>query len=233
MIVKKYNYPSLLQINDTIKKSRLYQTPDGESLPSVTTILSSTKDMTGLIEWRDRVGEEKANNILKESQSIGSKVHKYIENYILEKPQDEINNPYLKNLVKKVATSIISNGLSNVSEIWGIEVALYYPSLYAGQSDCIGVYKGKPAIIDFKNSEKIKDEKYVQDYYKQLCAYALAHNKMFGTDIKTGVVMMATRSSSNTGEFKEYVIENDKFDFYSHAWAVSLESFYRNRDKNK
>lgn len=216
MIIKKrFDYG---QIGRTTKSdgSRAYDTPSGK-LPSVTTVLSKTKDMTFLKEWKKRVGEEKAQKIVKRSTNLGTKMHKNLENYLLEGKQPE-GDIFSIAMTKK----IIKNGFDKLDEVWGVEVALFAESLYAGTTDACGVYDGKEAIIDFKNSRSLRKEEWVSDYKLQVVAYQMAHNEMFGTDIKTGVIMLATQD----GHYQQWVVEGEENEKCKQDWMKRLEEYY-------
>ena len=189
-IVEKYNYKDLKKQEGP---SRSYLTPDGEALPSVTTILSRTKDKTFLKEWRARVGEAKAEKIISDSSQIGTALHLYIEHYVNEHAYKDLTDIGVQ--AGKMAQVIIDHddGLKKVSEVWGSEVHLYYPGKFAGTTDMVGVYDGRPTIIDFKQTNRPKKREWVQDYLMQLAAYAMAHNKLFDTEIDQGVVLMCSR----------------------------------------
>ena len=189
-IVEKYNYKDLKRQEGP---SRSYLTPDGEALPSVTTILSRTKDKTFLKEWRARVGEEKAEKIISDSSQIGTALHLYIEHYVNKHAYKDLTDIGIQ--AGKMAQVIIDHddGLKKVSEVWGSEVHLYYPGKFAGTTDMVGVYDGRPTIIDFKQTNRPKKREWVQDYLMQLAAYAMAHNKLFDTEIDQGVVLMCSR----------------------------------------
>ena len=117
---------------------------------------------------------------------------------------------------------VINEGLKNVDEIWGTEIGLIAPGLYAGTTDCVGMHEGSEAIIDFKTSKKIKKEEWIEDYYLQCCAYALAHNEMYGTNIQKGVILMVSRDN----KFKEFIIEGARFEMYCDLWTKRLEEYY-------
>jgi len=187
-LVQKYNYKDLKREDGA---TRLYLTPDGESLPSVTTVLSKTKDKSGLDQWRKRVGEKTAEKIIADSGRIGTALHLYIEHYVNDHGYEDFTEVGQK--AQKMAQVIIDEGLKDVTEVWGSEVHLYYPGKYAGTTDMVGLYKGRPAIIDFKQTNKPKKREWVQDYLMQLAAYAYAHNKIFNTEIDQGVVLMCSR----------------------------------------
>ena len=153
--VEKFQYHTLKQVNDPIKKKRVYVTPTKEKLPSVTTILDSTKDKTHLIEWRKRVGEEKARQITTEAAGIGTAMHANLERFICGMERQPGNN-LVHIQANKMADVIIENGLCNVDEVWAMEQSLYFPGLYSGPTDLCGVFKGQPAIMDHKQTNKPK-----------------------------------------------------------------------------
>ena len=201
---------------------RKYVTPNGgESLPSVTEILSKTGDKTALIEWRKRVGDAEANRITKESTGLGTLVHKHVENYILGEERPGGTNE-VRVLAKKLSDNIIEKGLSDVSEIWAMEQPLYYQGLYAGTADLIGVFRGSQAIIDHKTSKEVKKEEWIQDYYMQLAAYGLAHNELYGTDIKSGAIFMTARN----GDYKTFVIDGLKWQAACDNWSRRVDAYY-------
>lgn len=215
-VVDKYKYKELSSETDP-SGPRVYLTPAGVKVPSVTTILSATKDMTFLKEWRNRIGDHKANDIVQRSTKWGTSVHKNLEHYILEEKEPE-GNIFVKHMTKK----IIDNGLVKVDEFWGCEVQVYAEGLYAGTADGVGIHEGKPAIIDFKNARSLRKDEWVEDYKLQVVAYALAHNEMFGTDIRRGVVMLATQD----GHYQEWIIEGEDFDKAAEAWAERLMEYH-------
>ena len=225
MLKEKFIYKPLDRV--TVNGSRHYQTPNGSPLPSVTTVLSSLSDKTAIYEWRKRVGNEEANRITKLATGIGTQVHLHLEKYILEE-----DRPGGTNLIHQMAHSlsdiVIEKGLSNIDEVWGTEVPLYYPGLYAGTADCIGVWKGRPAMIDFKTTRKPKKREWIDDYFLQCAAYAEAHNQLFGTEIKTSVIMMIgwDAEADNLGNYQEFVVQDDEFDKYSLQWANKVQEYF-------
>ena len=185
--VERFQYKSCQQIN--LNGKRVYLTPDGDKTPSVTTILGATKDMTQLNEWRKRVGEENAKQITKEAAGVGTAMHGNLERFLAGLDRMPGNNPvHVK--ANAMADRIIAEGLSKVNEVWAMEQSLYYPGLYSGTTDLVGVYDGEPAVMDHKQTNKPKKKEWVEDYYLQLVAYILAHNEVYKTDIKRGVVFM-------------------------------------------
>ena len=215
-LVDIYSYPELERV--TLPEQRYYVSPEGDNLSSVTTILDKTSDNTFLVEWKNRIGEEEANRQIKFATGLGTLMHEHLENYVqgIERPK---GSSIVWKQAEKMADQIIDRGLPNVDEIWGMEKILYYPKLYAGTSDLIGVYKGVPSIIDYKTSKKKKTEEHILNYKMQACAYAMAHNNMFGTDIKQGVILMVTRDM----EYQEFIIDTEE---YMDQWIERLDTFY-------
>ncbi len=228
MITTRYHYQPLPR--QQVNGSRLYQSPDNSLLPSVTTILDATKSSESrraLQEWRNRVGHKKAQDITTEAAGRGTRMHKFLEDYVKNDFLKESGtNPYSQQS-RTMAEKIIELGLVNVNEFWGLEVPLYFPGLYAGTTDCAGLWKGQPAIIDFKQTNKPKKKEWIDDYFCQLVAYALAHNEVYKTEIKTGVVLMCSQNL----EFQHWVIEGDEFEFYTNQWLDRVEKFYQLTDK--
>ena len=216
--IQKYPYGELARVTKNHK--RHYETPDGRQLPSVTTVLSATKDMTHLHAWRKRIGAEKAQQITTESANIGTVMHNSLEKHVKgieRKPGSNL----IHQKAHTMANVIIDNGLKDVSEVWGSEVSLYYEELYAGTTDLVGVYKGEPAIMDFKQSRRLKKKEWVDDYYLQLVAYSEAHNKQYGTQIKSGRMFICTQAN----EFQSFEIEN--YDYWVGQWYAKLEQYYK------
>ena len=215
-ITQKYNYEDLKrQDGDT----RLYLTPDGEALPSVTTILGKTKDKTFLKKWRQKVGEKKAEQIIRDSAQIGTALHLYIERFVNGDKYKDLKEIGVQ--AEKMAQKIIDEAFKDITEIWGSEVHLYYPGRYAGTTDMIGVYKGRPTIIDFKQTNRPKKREWVQDYLMQLSAYAVAHNKLFNTEIDQGVVLMCSRDLT----FQRFELLGENFTRACDAFMKKLDLY--------
>jgi len=214
IITNKFDYKPLKRVDTG--NGRRYIVGEGRPLPSVTAILSKTQDMTHLLEWRANVGEKEATRITTEASGLGTGMHNNIENYILDKPMTG------SFMAKSLANLIIKKGISKVSEVWGTEVSLYSTGLYAGTTDLVGLHDGIPSIMDYKNSLKEKKREWIEGYFMQLCAYALSHNEMFGTDIHRGVIMIATRDA----KYQEFVIEGDEFTHYETKWANTVCDYY-------
>jgi genome maintenance exonuclease 1 len=230
--VEKFQYKNCKQINDPVAKKRVYVTPDGEKLPSVTTILSATKDLTHINEWRNRVGHEKAQQITTEAAGRGTSMHKNLESFISGVARQPGNNT-VHVIANKMADAIIVNGLNKMQEVWAMEQSLYYPGLYSGTTDLIGVHEGEPAICDHKQTNRPKKAEWVEDYYMQLMAYILAHNTVYGTDIRKGVIFMAVKPPETSpgvyGEavYQEFRLESSDFNKWEDAWLSKVEEYYK------
>ena len=222
-IPNKYNYVSINK--ETINGERRYATPDGEKLPSVTTILSATapkEKLEKLNEWRKRVGHKKAQEITTEAAGRGTRMHKWLEDYIKTgKIGTPGSNPYSIQS-HKMAENIIYQGLSKCNEFWGTEVPLYFPKIYAGTTDLVGVHDSAESIMDHKQTNKPKKKEWIDDYFIQLAAYANAHNEVHGTNIRKGVIFMC--SADNI--YQEFIIEGSEFDHWSDQWFRRLEQYY-------
>ena len=223
MIVEKFKYTALDRA--TVEGSRKYATPDGEKLPSVTTILDATKteeSKQALQNWRNRVGHKQAQAITTEAAGRGTRMHKWLENYIKTGATgDPGSNPYSLQS-HQMAHSIINQGLVKCDEFWGTEVSLYYPKIYAGTTDLVGLHEGSEAIMDFKQSNKLKKKEWIDDYFIQLLFYGTAHNKLYSTKINKGVIFMCT--SDNV--YQEFIIEGSEWTAYENKMWERLEKYY-------
>ena len=234
MITPKYSYVSINRKN--IDGKRHYCTPDGAALPSVTTILDRTKPMEerlALENWKKRVGQDKAQAITTEAANRGTRMHTYLEEYVKTgQHRERPSNPYAW-ASHAMAQTIIDQGMQAVDETWGVEVPMYFPNLYAGTTDCVGVHNGSEAIMDFKQSNRPKKEEWIANYKLQLVAYALAHNEVYGTEIRKGVILMCVKPELDEQhnivtppQYQEFILEGDEFDQWEQKWWKRLESYY-------
>jgi len=202
-------------------QGRVYVDDVGNKIPSVTTILSKTKDMKHLIAWKKRIGEDKAKQITEESAGLGTTMHAHLEAYVLGEQRPGGNN-YGRLMAQRMADTIIAEGLIDVDEVWGVESHLYYENLWAGTTDLVGMYMGRPAIMDFKTTIKPKKREWVEDYRLQLAAYAMAHNNIHGTNIDTTVVFMVSREC----EFQKFVWSGHEFEESTLLWSQKVADYY-------
>lgn len=224
MLIEKYSYGSIPR--KSIEGRRHYCLPDGSYVPSVTTILDATKpeeSRQALHNWKKRVGVQRAQQITTEAAGRGTRMHKWLENYVKTgKTGDPGTNPYSQQS-HSMAHTIIQQGLSlHVTEFWGVEVPVYYSGLYAGTTDCLGLWKTKPSIMDFKQTNKLKKREWIEDYFLQLAAYAMAHNHTHGTEISNGTILMC--SADNI--YQEFEISDNEFELYTHKWLERVEQYY-------
>lgn len=216
---KIYDYPELERVTSE-DGDRYYVCPEGNKLSSVTTILSGTSDKTGLLEWRAWVGDKEADRIRDEATGLGTLMHTHLENWMTGDERPGGNN-LVRQMARNMADTIINRGLVNVTEVWAMEEMLYYPGLYAGTADLIGIHKGEPCIMDYKTTRKMKTKEQILDYSHQLAAYAMAHNEIYGTDINKGVIFMVGREL----EYEEFIFDGEEFQNAQVEFAKRVDLF--------
>jgi genome maintenance exonuclease 1 len=191
----------------------------------VTTILSGTKDKAHLDAWAARVGQDEAEKIRNDAANVGTHMHSVVERLLLNRP---LETPRTWLAVKGywMGYKLIETFMPHVNEVWGTEIPLYYPEKYAGTSDCIGVYKDHSAIIDFKQTNKMKQRGWIEDYFIQLAAYAAAHNVVHGTNIRQGIILMVAQD----GETKEFLTCGREFDGYINQWMRRVDQYVAQKE---
>ena len=223
----KFNYPK--SIRAYTNGRRMYDV-NNEKLPSVTTILNATKSkeaIENLNRWRTKLGAAAADKITKEATSRGQAMHDFLEKFLLGKLNLDLLGD--NTLERQMADQIIENGLRNkINEIWGVEATLYYPERYAGAADLICNYEGKNSIIDFKNSSQLRKDEWNTDYYLQLSAYQMAHNKVYGTDINQGVILVCTKDLM----FQRFVIDSERLKHYQEIFMRKVDEYYKMQHNN-
>jgi hypothetical protein len=230
----KFDYQPIPRV--VVEGKRFYATPDGKNLPSVTTILDKTKPEEKkqiLEQWRRRVGHEKAQQITTEAANRGTRMHTYLEQYVKDGVIKEKGSNPFSWASHDMAHVVVEKGLKNVNEFWGIEVPLYFPSIYAGTTDGAGIHLNQESILDYKQTNKPKRREWIDDYFMQLCAYAEAHNELHGTRIRKGVVLMCVKPDLDEQfniikppEYQEFVLEGAEFEKYRNLWWKRVELFY-------
>lgn len=226
MLVSRFPYQKLSRKSEN--GVRLYSCPDGSKLPSVTTVLDRTKseEKKQILEnWKKRVGRDNAAAITKAAGSRGTRIHTFLENYMRNDSLGESGTNPISIESYKMASHIIENGLKHITEFYGTEVSLYYPNLWAGTTDCIGLYNGELAICDFKQTNKPKKREWIEDYFLQISSYALCHDKLYNTDIKYGIIMMCNPDFA----YQQWIIESDELEKYKELWWQRLEKYYQNK----
>ena len=217
---KLYKYPKSKR--EILRGSRHYDVND-EKLPSVTTILQATQDAEkaeSLKRWTQKVGEAAARRVLEQATKRGTAMHSYLETYLQGGQVLDLRD--IGREASSMAETIIAKGFNDLEEIWGSEVTLFYPNLYAGATDLCGIYKGRESIIDFKSSNKPKKVEWITDYKLQMVAYAMAHNCVYGTDIEQGVILMCTPDNF----FQKFTINGREFRELKWEWLRRVDSYY-------
>ena len=195
-----------------------------DKLPSVTTILSQTQSeekRKSLANWQARMGKQNADRIRDISALRGTAMHTYLEGYINNTPHLDLTS--IGKEAGRMANIVVESGLGDLEEVWGSEVTLYYPGLYAGATDVVGVYAGKPAIIDFKQTNKPKQREWIEDYFVQLAAYAMAHNQVYDTKIQSGIILMCSKDCF----FQKFEVHDKEFQGYMHEFLRRVDEYYK------
>ena len=225
--INKFKYPKSMR--SLIGGKRHYDVGE-EKLPSVTTILSATQSdekKKSLADWRARMGPEFADRVRDISAMRGTAMHRYLEAYIDGSGHKDLTS--IGKEAEPMARRIIESGLGELDEVWGQEVTLYYPGLYAGATDIVGVYEGQPAIIDFKQTNKPKKREWISDYFCQLGAYCMAHNYVYGTKIQKGVILMCSKDLL----FQKFEVEGNDFVKHQHDFLRKIDQYYKNVPQQK
>ena len=215
-----YHYPP--STRSTTDGIRTYNVGK-EKLPSVTSILKATQSdekRQKLAQWQARVGVDEATRIRDQAASRGSNMHLHLEKFILG--QGHLDLTEEGKTAKSMAQTVIDKGLCDLQEIWGSEVTLWYPGLYAGATDLVGTFDYEDSIIDFKQSTKPKRREWIEDYILQLAAYAMAHNQVYGTEITQGVILMCTPDNY----FQKFQIKGKEFIAYQHKFLEKVDLYY-------
>lgn len=216
-IRKKYIYEKLERVDGP--EGRTY---GEQKLPSVTRILAATKDQTALDAWAERIGRDNAERIKTEAATVGTHMHMVMDRMIAGRDLPRPTN-WLMTRGYEMGYRLINTYFPNLQEIWGSEVTLYYPGKYAGTTDLVGVYRGQPAIVDFKQANKPKKHEWIQDYFHQLAAYALAHDEIHGSHIEFGAVLVSVQD----GTTQEFTTTGSEFLKYKAQWMERVDAYWR------
>jgi genome maintenance exonuclease 1 len=222
---KRFIYPTSTR---ALFEGERHYDVNAEKLPSVTTILQATQPeekRLALEAWKMRVGEELATRTKDQAAERGTSMHSILEGYLLG--QHHLDLTELGQNAHTMARQIIENGLKDLNEIWGSEITVHYPGLYAGATDLAGVFNGAESIVDFKQSNKPKRKEWITDYFLQLGAYAMAHNHVYGTKITQGVILMCTKDNL----FQKFEVDGQEFINYQHDFLKRVDIYYKNKAK--
>ena len=213
----KYNYIQGKQINE--HGSRTYDI-GGYRLPSVTTILGATKDQQFLKDWKAKVGEKRAEEIKNHSSRRGTAMHKFLESYVEGVGYDDLTA--IGQEAKPMAEKVIEVGLAPVEEWYGSEVMLHYPGLYAGSTDLVCLHNGVETIIDFKQANRPKNKDWIDDYFLQIAAYAMAHDYVYGSAIRKGIIMICTPDLY----YQEFSFTDHELRSWKHKFLKRLDMYH-------
>ena len=215
----KFNYLRGKQITDHESGTRVYEVV-GTRLPSVTTVLSATKNQQFLKDWKAKVGEQEAERIKNISSKRGTAMHKFLESHIQGVGYDDLTE--LGQAAKPMAQKIIEVGLTPISEYYGSEVMLHYPGLYAGSTALVCLHNDMETIVDFKQANRPKKEEWIEDYKLQCAAYALAHDYVYKSTIKQCVIMICTPDLY----YQEFKIQDSELKEWKHKWLKRLDMYH-------
>ena len=224
---KRFIYPKSQR--SLIQGSRHYDIGETK-LPSVTTIISATQSeekRQSLAAWKARLGSHQADRVRDIAALRGTAMHTYLEAYVRGTGHRDLTS--VGQEAEPMAQQIINQGLCDLNEIWGSEVTLYYPDLYAGATDIVGIYNGRESIIDFKQTNKPKRREWIPDYFTQLGAYAMAHNYVYRTQIQSGIILMCSKDKL----FQKFEVSGKEFVHYQHTFLKKVDEYYRNCTQNK
>ena len=223
---KRFVYPKSQR--SLIQGKRHYDIDDTEQkkLPSVTTILAATQSeekRQSLAAWKARLGDTAADRVRDIAALRGTAMHTYLEAYVRGTGHRDLTS--VGKEAEPMAKRIIEAGLGDLNEVWGTEVTLYYPDLYAGATDVVGIYNGRESIIDFKQTNKPKKREWIEDYFIQLGAYAMAHNYVYRTQIQSGIILMCSKDKL----FQKFEVSDKEFVGYQHAFLRKVDQYYRDQ----
>lgn len=223
---KKFIYPT--SSRSLVKDERHYDV-NATKLPSVTTILQATQPeekRLALAAWKTRVGNVEADKVKNDAASRGTAMHTHLEKFLLGEGYLDLTTEGQAS--RTMADEIINKGLKNrLAEFWGLEVTLYYPELYAGATDVVGIYDNEESIVDFKQSNKPKRREWIEDYKLQLAGYALAHNEVYGTNIMKGVNLICTKDNL----YQEFIFEGEEFKQAKYEFLRRVDQYYAQKNK--
>ena len=209
--------PSPKVFTESINRKRYYVTGEGNKYPSITTVLSG-RNNEGLIAWRERVGEDVANNIMRTAAKRGTAVHQLVEDYL---SNSELSN---QDVLPTALFTILKPELDSINNIAMQEGALYSDKWgVAGRVDCIAEYNGILSVIDFKTSTKEKKEEWVENYFIQGSAYCEMYEERFGQEINQVVILIVTED----GAIQTFM--KDKKD-YLPMLKIAIEDFNKENE---
>lgn len=218
----RFGYEKLERIDTS--DGRVYVVPSGVHVPSVTTILDRTKDKKGLEEWAQRIGQEEALRQKEEAAYIGTHMHLALESILTGEPL-AVARDWKALKGQHMGFKLAYTYLSQVTTVYGSEINLHFGDQYAGTTDLVAKYRGKLAIVDFKQSVKPKRFEFITDYFHQLAAYAIAHDDRYGTNIDFAAVLVAVQD----GTTQEFTTTGREFQEFKAGWMKRVDDYRRLR----
>ncbi len=207
-------------ITKTISGKRFYVLPDGKKYPSITTVLSD-RNNAGITKWRESVGEQAANTIMRNAAKRGTAVHTLTEDYLNNKELSK------QDVLPTALFTILKPELDKINNIVMQEESLYSNKWgVAGRVDCIAEFQGKLSVIDFKTSTKDKKEEWVENYFIQTAAYCEMYEEQYGQSIDQIVILIVTEEGATQTFIKN---KND----YLPLLKPAIEEFNRKFKENE
>ena len=223
---KKFIYPTSSR---ALHEGERHYDVNAEKLPSVTTILQATQPeekRLALAAWKTKIGAVEADKVKNDAATRGTAMHTHLEKFLLGEGYLDLTTEGQAS--RTMADEIINKGLKNrLAEFWGLEVTLYYPELYAGATDVVGIYDNEESIVDFKQSNKPKRREWIEDYKLQLAGYALAHNEVYGTNIMKGVNLICTKDNL----YQEFIFDGEEFKKAKYEFLRRVDKYYAQKNK--
>ena len=213
----KYNYVHATRTE--LHGSRTYDIL-GLRLPSVTTILARTKDQSYIRRWKEKVGEQEAERIKNHSSKRGTAMHKFLEKHVAGDGYEDLTEIGIQ--AKPMAQKIIEIGFTPITEYYGNEVTLYYLGLYAGATDLVCRHNDLDTIVDFKQANRPKQKEWIEDYFLQVAAYAMAHDHLFESEIRQAIIMVCTPDLY----YQEFKIQGTELRDWKHKFLKRLDQYY-------
>ena len=206
-------------LTENINGKRFYVTPEGKKYPSITTVLSG-RNSEGLVRWRQSVGNDVANNIMRTAAKRGTAVHTLVENYL---NNEELSN---QDVLPTALFTLLKPELDNINNI-RIQEGGLYSDYYgvAGRVDCIADYKGVLSVIDFKTSTKEKKEEWIENYFIQGSAYCEMYEERFNIPIDRVVILVVTED----GGIQTFTKSKDD---YLPLLKTAIKEFKENNETN-
>ncbi len=213
-----HDFPQLLTEN--VLGSRMYVAPNGQRYPSVTTVIAD-HGKEAILEWRKKVGDEKANEISRKATTRGTGVHKALETYLNNEDTSELNMmPNVKSLFVRMKQELDEK----VNNIHCLEDKLYSHNLkLAGTVDCIAEYKGVLSVIDFKTSVRLKKKENIGGYFMQGAAYATMFNEMTNLNIEHVVILIGV----DTANFcQTLIVKSDEIQHHRQELQKYIDAYW-------